>query len=70
MVEDVVHFFVIIEIVTYGTTLLVVMIYLFFASLKNEQQVKKDKPKKNNFERSAQPELEGTFSQNYQPNND
>ena len=41
-VEDVVHFFVIIEIVTYATALLVVMVYVLLASIKNEKQVKKD----------------------------
>ena len=39
-VEDVVHFFVIIEIVTYATALLVVMVYLLFASILNEKQEK------------------------------
>ena len=38
-VEDVVHFFVIIEIVTYATALLVVMVYVLLASIKNEKQV-------------------------------
>jgi hypothetical protein len=41
-VEDVVHFFVIIEIVTYATALLVVMVYVLLASIKSEKQVKKD----------------------------
>jgi hypothetical protein len=40
-VEDVVHFFVIIEIVTYATALLVVMVYVLFASIINEKQVRK-----------------------------
>jgi hypothetical protein len=39
-VEDVVHFFVIIEIVTYATALLVVMVYVLFASIINEKQVR------------------------------
>ena len=63
-VEDVVHFFVIIEIVTYATTLLVVMVYLFLASCKNEKQVKKEESRNANLESSAQPE-DGTVSQNY-----
>jgi len=41
-VEDVVHYFVIIEIVTYATALLVVMIYVLLASIRNEKQVKKE----------------------------
>jgi len=47
-VEDVVHFFVIIEIVTYATALLVVMVYVLLASIKNEKQVKKDGDRRNN----------------------
>jgi hypothetical protein len=47
-VEDVVHFFVIIEIVTYATALLVVMVYVLLASIKNEKQVKKDGDQRNN----------------------
>ena len=39
-VEDVVHFFVIIEIVTYATALLVVMVYVLFASIINEKQAR------------------------------
>jgi hypothetical protein len=41
-VEDVVHFFLIIEIVTYATALLVVMVYVLFASIVNERQVRND----------------------------
>ena len=47
-VEDVVHFFVIIEIVTYATALLVVMVYVLLASIKNEKQDKKDGDRRNN----------------------
>ena len=38
-VEDTVHFFVVIEIVTYASTLLVLIIFLFLASIRNESQV-------------------------------
>jgi hypothetical protein len=40
-VEDTVHFFVVIEIVTYATALLVLIIYLFLASIRNERQVRR-----------------------------
>lgn len=41
-VEDVVHFFVVIEIVAYATALLVVILYVFIASIINEKQVRRD----------------------------
>jgi hypothetical protein len=55
-VEDVVHFFVIIELVTYATALLVVMFYVIFASLVNEKQVKKEGGRRNDgLENREQP---------------
>ena len=68
-VEDVVHYFVIIEIVTYATTLLVVMIYLWWASIKNEKQIKKEDKRKSKLESNAKPD-DGSFSQNYRSMND
>ena len=41
-VEDVVHYFVLIEIVAYATALLVVIFYVFIASIINEKQVRRD----------------------------
>ena len=42
-VEDTIHFFVVVEIVTYGSNILVLMIYLLLASFRNERQVRKVK---------------------------
>jgi hypothetical protein len=43
-VEDTVHFFVVIEIATYGTNVLVLMIYSLLASFRNERQVRRAGP--------------------------
>jgi hypothetical protein len=43
-VEDTVHFFVVIEIATYGTNVLVLIIYSLLASFRNERQVRRAGP--------------------------
>ena len=43
-VEDNIHFFVVVEIVTYASNILVLIIYLLLASFRNERQVRKVNP--------------------------
>ena len=43
-VEDSIHFFIVIEIATYGTNLLVLSIYTLLASFRNERQVRRAGP--------------------------
>lgn len=43
-VEDTVHFFVVIEIATYATNVLVLIIFTLLASFRNERQVRRAGP--------------------------
>ena len=43
-VEDTVHYFVVIEIVTFATNLLVLILYLLPASFRYERKVRRDRP--------------------------
>jgi len=43
-VEDTVHFFVVIEIATYATNVLVLIIFTLLANFRNERQVRRAGP--------------------------
>ena len=43
-VEDTVHFFVVIEITTYATNVMVLIMYSLLASFRNERQVRRAGP--------------------------
>jgi hypothetical protein len=43
-VEDTVHFFVVIEIATYATNVMVLIIFTLLASFRNERQVRRAGP--------------------------
>ena len=62
-VDDIFHFFVVVEIVTFANTCFVVMIYLLMASIINEKQLEEEEPSNTTLERSSEPE-ELTVSQN------